>query len=182
MEGLAQAQAEVRAAYRSASVGQVYSGLVWIASAAAWMWASVGVGMAVLVVGGFLIYPVTVVGCRALGAAATIPADNPLREAGFAIPIVGALCIPAAAGAAVAESDWFFPAFMVVMGAHYLPFSHLYGMRVFVPLGLGMWAVGLVVGLWFPTAAAAAGAATGSALVAVGIAAARGHRREFAAG
>lgn len=31
--------------------------------------------------------------------------------------------------------DWCLPAFMAVTGAHYLPFSPLYGMRVFIPLG-----------------------------------------------
>jgi hypothetical protein len=49
---------------------------------------------------------------------------------------------------------------MVVMGAHYLPFSHLYGMWVFIPLGAGMWFAGL----------------------AVGVKAAADYRREFATG
>jgi hypothetical protein len=33
-------------------------------------------------------------------------------------------------------------------GPHYLPFSPLYGMRVFIPLGAGMWLAGLAFGLW----------------------------------
>ena len=35
--------------------------------------------------------------------------------------------------AALYETNWFYPAFMVIIGAHYLPFSHLYGMRLFIP-------------------------------------------------
>ncbi|MEX2623100.1 MAG: hypothetical protein WD651_05205 [Acidimicrobiia bacterium] len=65
-----------------------------------------------------------------------------MREASIAIPVVGA--------AALYDINWFYPAFMLVMGAHYLPFSHLYGMRIFVPLGAVMWLVGLSIGLSAP--------------------------------
>jgi len=180
MNGLSVAQAEVRRSYRSASVGQLYSGAVWLASALAWSVLGTTAGVLVLLVGGVFIYPVTALVSRLLGSAGSIPKANPLRMAGLTIPIVGALGIPVAGAAALYDIDWFYPAFMVIMGAHYLPFAHLYGMRVFLSLGAGMWLGGLVISLWVREASVIGAWLTGLALVGVGIWAERRHRSEFA--
>lgn len=179
MSELREAQVELRRIYRSASIGQIYSGLVWLASAAAWTVAGTTPGVLVLVIGGFFTYPVTTLVARLAGSTGSIPPANPLREAGFTIPIVGALGIPVAAAAALYDIDWFYPSFMVIFGAHYLPFSHLYGMRVFLALGSGMWIAGVSLGLWARDAAVLGAWLTGFALIAIGIWAARQNRIEF---
>ncbi len=181
MSQLSEAQAEVRRSYRSASVGQIYSGAVWVASALAWSVLGATAGVLILLIGGFFIYPVTTLVARLLGSAGSIPKSNPLRMAGLTIPIVGALGIPVAGAAALYDIDWFYPAFMVIMGAHYLPFAHLYGMRVFLPLGAGMWLSGLAIALWAPEASVIGARLTGLALVGVGVWAEGRHRSEFAA-
>jgi hypothetical protein len=176
---LTQAPAELRYSYRSASVGQIYAGTVWLVSAVVWIAADNTVGVLVLLIGGFFIYPVTTLASRLLGNPGSVPPANPLREASIAIPVVGALCIPVVGAAAFYDINWFYPAFMVVMGAHYLPFSHLYGMRIFVPLGAAMWLAGLSIGLWAPAWSAVGALLTGAALVWVGARAAIDYRREF---
>lgn len=176
---LGAAQSKVRYAYRSASIGQLYAGVVWLASAAAWSMFDSTAGILVLFIGGFFIYPVTSVASRLLGNPGVIRAENPLREAGVTIPIVGALGLPVAGAAALYDVDWFYPAVMVIMGAHYLPFSHLYGMRIFLPLGTAMWLVGVVIGLWAPHLSAVGAWLTGTGLVGVGIWAARRYQLEF---
>jgi hypothetical protein len=45
---------------------------------------------------------------------------------------------------------WFYPARMIVVGAHYLPFVHLYGMRQFWVLGALMAAAGVAFALYLP--------------------------------
>jgi hypothetical protein len=172
----------LRYGYRSASVGQMYAGLVWLAAAVAWLTYGSTSGIVVLVIGGFLIYPVTTSVSRLLGNPGSVASSNPLKEASVAIPLVGPLGIPLAGAAALHDVAWFFPAFMVVMGAHYLPFSHLYGMRVFIPLGAGMWFAGLAIGLWAPDTAVVGALLTGIALLAVGVKAAMDYRHEFASG
>lgn len=178
---LAEAQAEVRRIYRAGSVGQAYSGAIWVAAATAWTGLGETAGIVVLVVGGFLIYPVTTAVCRLLGSPGSIPATNPLRQAGVTIPIVGPLMIPLVGAAALYEIQWFFPAFMVAMGAHYLPFSFLYGMRPFLYLGGGMWAAGFSIGYAAPGSAVVGAWATGVALLVFAGWAGRLHRREEAA-
>jgi len=179
---LTQAQRELRYAYRSASVGQMYAGLVWLAAAVAWLTNGSTSGIVVLVIGGFLIYPVTTLVSRLLGNPGSVAPSNPLKEASVAIPLVGPLGIPLVGAAALYDVAWFFPSFMVVMGAHYLPFSHLYGMRVFIPLGAGMWVTGLAIGLWAHDMAVVGALLTGIALLAVGVKSAKDYRHEFASG
>jgi hypothetical protein len=45
--------------------------------------------------------------------------------------------------------NWFFPALMVLLGAHYLPFATLYGMRMFLFLAGILIAAGVVVAMYF---------------------------------
>lgn len=133
----------------------------------------------VLFVGGFFIYPVTALISRLSGSPGKVASTNPLREASVTIPIVGVLGIPAAGAAALYDINWFFPAFMVIMGAHYLPFSHLYGMPVFIPLGMAMWLAGLALALWAPGSSVMGAWFTGLALVATGVWAWHRHNLEF---
>ena len=179
---LARAQRDLRFGYRSASVGQIYAGSVWLAAAVAWLTSGSTSGIVVLVIGGFLIYPVTTLVSRLLGNPGSVASSNPLKEASVSIPLVGPLGIPLAGAAALYDVAWFFPALMVVMGAHYLPFSHLYGMRMFIPLGAGMWFAGFAVGLWAPDMAVVGAFLTGIALLSVGIKAAMDYRHEFESG
>lgn len=45
--------------------------------------------------------------------------------------------------------NWFFPALMILVGAHYLPFATLYGMRMFLFLAATLIAAGVVIALYF---------------------------------
>ena len=176
---LATAQRDLRWAYRSASVGQIYSGIVWLTSAVLWMTVGTTAGVVALLVAGFFIYPVTAGISRLMGNPGTVSADNPLREASVTIPMTGVMGIPVAGAAALYQIEWFFPAFMVIIGAHYLLFSHLYGMRMFLPLGASMWFGGVSLGVWAPDLAVLGALFTGVALILVGAIAWHQHRAEF---
>jgi hypothetical protein len=43
----------------------------------------------------------------------------------------------------------FYPALMILVGAHYLPFVFLYGMRMFAPLSAILVGCGVVIALYF---------------------------------
>jgi len=47
------------------------------------------------------------------------------------------------------DLNLFFPALMVLLGAHYFPFATLYGMRMFLFLGGILIAAGVVIAHWF---------------------------------
>jgi hypothetical protein len=44
----------------------------------------------------------------------------------------------------------FYPALMILVGAHYLPFTFLYGMRIFIPLSAILAGGGVVIALYLP--------------------------------
>lgn len=75
------------------------------------------------------------------------------RQAAFIVP----LCMPLIGAAALYRLDWFYPAFMIVVGAHYLPFSHLYGTWQYEVLGATLIAASLAIGLWYQSSAWAHG-------------------------
>lgn len=69
----------------------------------------------------------------------------------FTVPL-GLLVATAAAGY---RPDWFFPASMIIVGAHYLPFVFLYGMPLFAVLAAVLTCGGVALALWLPVRRAA---------------------------
>ena len=82
-------------------------------------------------------------------------------QVAFTVPL-GLLVALAAAGY---QQDWFFPASMVIVGSHYLPFVFLYGMRLFAVLASIMVFGGVVLALWVPESFSAGGWFTAMVLV-----------------
>lgn len=132
---IADAQREMREVYRDGSVGGFVSGALWLASAAAGTWGSRNLAVLVLIFGGFFIFPLTQLGLKATGGRASVSGANPLRTLAMQIAFTVPLCIPLILAATRYRADWFYPGFMIVVGAHYLPFVFLYGMPVFAALG-----------------------------------------------
>ena len=67
---------------------------------------------------------------------------------------------------------------MIVVGAHYLPFTFLYGMRQFIALAGLLLGPGLLVGLYAPQMAVAGGVFTSAILVVFALIGRKSVRRE----
>jgi hypothetical protein len=59
--------------------------------------------------------------------------------------------LPLVAAAALYRLDWFYQAFMIVVGAHYLPFIFLFGMLQFGLLAGLLISGGIVIGMYLAT-------------------------------
>jgi ABC-type multidrug transport system permease subunit len=131
---ITEAQRDVRRAYVGGFFGQLVSGMVWLAAAAAATWISWPAGIATLFLGGVLIFPLTTVALRLSGRPATLPAGHPMAglamQIAFTVPLGLSVVLALSAG----RTGAFFAASMVIVGAHYLPFVFLYGMRLFAVL------------------------------------------------
>lgn len=117
-----------------------------------------------LVLGGTFIFPVTQLVLRLGGRPASLSGANPFRHLAMQIAFTIPLTIPIAGAAALHRAEWFFPAMLLIVGAHYLPFVFLYGMRVYAMLCAAMVAGGLAIALYLPHAPAAAGGWAGGAI------------------
>lgn len=173
-----EAQRQVRTIYMGGLIGQSVSALLWGASAAVASTSSLKSGAIALVVGGFFIFPLTQLALRIAGRPASLPPDNPLRELAIEVAIVAPLMIPLAAAAALHRAEYFYPAMAIAVGAHYLPFAFLYGMRHFLALGAAMIVVGLLAGVYMPSRAIAVAWAVAAMLLGFGLAGYAQYARE----
>lgn len=129
-----EAQQDVRHAFLGGAVGQTVAGMLWLGSAALGTWGGAKAAILMLAAGGIFIYPITRLGLWVLGRRGRMRPENPMSELGWQVPIVLPLCLPLVGAATLYRLEWFYPAFMIAVGAHYLPFAFLYGMRMFVLL------------------------------------------------
>ena len=164
------AQREMRSAFLGGFAGQVVSGLIWWAAALVSTFAAPTMAMAVLFFGSALIFPLTQVTVRLLGRPGRVRPENGLWALGaqtaFTVPI-GFLLVGAAT---LYREWWFFPAAMIVVGAHYLPFVTLYGMRLFTVLAAALVLTGAGLALYGPPVFALGAWLTGGLLIVAGVA------------
>lgn len=142
------AQREVRTVYVGGFWGQLVSSVIWLASAALGSWVSAQAAITEVVVCGFFIFPLTMLLLRISGGRSSLSKSNPLSglamQIAFTVPLGMLLLAPVA----TYRLNWFYPALMVIVGAHYLPFTFLYGMRMFLPLGAILVGGGTVIALY----------------------------------
>jgi hypothetical protein len=147
---IAEAQREVRTAYLGGFVGQLVSALVWFISAAIATLVDPITGFWTLAIGGAAIFPLTVAVLRVAGSPAVLAPQNPMRYLAMEIAFTVPLVLPVAGAAALYRPGWFYPACLVIVGAHYLPFVFLYGMKTFAALAAALMGAGFAIGLLAP--------------------------------
>jgi hypothetical protein len=80
---------------------------------------------------------------------ASVTAENPFTslgmQAAFVLPFSMLLLVPVG----LYRLNWFFPALMVLVGAHFLPFATLYGMRMFLFLAGILIVTGVAIAVYF---------------------------------
>jgi hypothetical protein len=147
---LADAQREGRDVYLGGFVGQLVSSLIWLISSAVATWVQPATGFWTLAIGGAAIFPLTQASLGLSGRRASLSADNPLRYLAMQIAFTVPLVLPLAGVAALRNPGWFYPACLLIVGAHYLPFVFLYGMRTFAALAASLIGAGWAIALFAP--------------------------------
>ena len=143
------AQREVRSVYVGGFWGQLVSSVIWLVSAALGTWVTPKASILAVVIGGFFIFPLTQMLLRLSGRPASVSKENAFHFLGMQVAFVLPLSMLLLFPVALFRLNWFFPALMILVGAHYLPFATLYGMRMFLALAGILIAVGVVIALYF---------------------------------
>lgn len=159
------AQREVRTHFVGGFYGQLVSGVLWLAAAALAQWSTPRAAITALVLGGFFIFPTTELLIRLSGGTAPLSPANSLRSLGMQVAFVLPLTMPLLLPVGRYRLTWFFPAMMILVGAHYLPFVFLYGMRMFAVLAAILAAGGLVIAMYVPSSFSVAAWFTGAVLL-----------------
>ena len=143
-------QREMRSAFLGGFAGQLVSGLIWLIAAALGTWLSPVSGMAALFFGSMGIFPLTQLVVRLLGRPGKVSPANGLWQLGSQVAFTVPLNFLLVGAATLYRESWFFPAAMIVVGSHYLPFITLYGMKLFGLLAGLLVLGGFALGLYGP--------------------------------
>jgi len=147
---IADAQRNVRTVFIGGFWGQLVSSAIWLASAALATWSTPRAAISTVVFGGFFIFPATWLLLRLTGGPASPTKGNPLSHLGmqiaFTLPTTMLLLVP------ITEFrlNLFYPSLLILLGAHYLPFVFLYGMRMFILLCAMLVSSGIAIALYLP--------------------------------
>lgn len=162
---LADSQREMRVGFLGGFAGQLVSGTIWLAAAAVSLWSGPRAGMALLFFGSMAIFPLTQALLRLLGRPARVSAENRLWGLGSQVAFTVPINFLLVGAATLHRESWFFPAAAVVVGAHYLPFITLYGMRMYGLLAALLVLTGAGVALYAPPVFTLGGWLTGAILI-----------------
>ncbi|MBZ5590033.1 MAG: hypothetical protein LAO05_15875 [Acidobacteriia bacterium] len=143
------AQREIRTRFAGGFYGQLVSGVLWLVSACLATWSTPRAAITMLVVGGFFIFPTTELLIRVAGGRNPLSAQNSLRHLGMQVAFVLPFSMPLLLPVGLYRPNWFYPALMVLLGAHYIPFVFLYGMRMFAVLAALVVGGGLVIAMYW---------------------------------
>lgn len=159
------AQQDVQSTFVRGSIGQAVSGIIWLLSAALGIWVSQRHAIVALVLAGMFIFPLTQLSLRLLGRPAGLPKGHPLNQLAMQVAFIVPLSLPMIGAAALYNINWFYPAFTLIVGIHYMPFIFLYGMWEFAVLSTLLIGGGVAVGLLLPHTFTAGGWFTGAVLL-----------------
>jgi hypothetical protein len=162
---LKECQREMRSAFLGGFAGQLVSGIIWLAASSISLWVAPRYGMAALFFGSMLIFPLTQLTVRWMGRPGKVGADNKLWQLGSQTAFTVPLNFLLVGAATLYRETWFFPAAMIVIGSHYLPFITLYGMRMFGLLAAVLVCAGAALGLYGPSIFSLGGWLTGILLI-----------------
>src|SRR6185437_13481273 len=104
---ISQAQKDVRSTFLGGFAGQVVSAALWGASAAACTWHSLRLGEIILIVGGFLIFPLTQLLLRIMGHAYALPKGHPMNALAIQVAFTLGLTLPVVIGIGALRPSWF---------------------------------------------------------------------------
>jgi hypothetical protein len=166
---LREAQDEVRWVFVGGALGQIITGVVWLLSAALGTWVNRPLAILALLLGGMVIFPLTQLVLKFSGRPSVLSRDNPLSRYSLHAVIAMGATFPLVYLAARCNLNWFYPAFMIIVGAHYVMFIHLYGMWQYGVLAAAL--IGGGIALVVPRSASFAlgGWLAGAALVIYGV-------------
>lgn len=143
------AQRENRSVYIGGFWGQLLYATIWLASAALGTWVTPKASILAIVIGGMFVFPLMKVMLRLSGRRTSLSRENPFTSLGMQVALVLPFSMLLLVPVGLYDLNLLFPALMVLTGAHYLPFTFLYGMRMFLFLAAMLMAEGLVVAHYF---------------------------------
>ncbi|MBN1327723.1 MAG: hypothetical protein JW996_07220 [Candidatus Cloacimonetes bacterium] len=165
MIGLSNQHVEFRRCHWGGSVYLAVESLLWLLSATVGTAGQIPASMFILLIGGMLVYPIATA-CSRLLKMPKPDSSNKLAILSTWIALTIPLGVPLVFMAtSVDREHLFFPAFAVLVGAHWLPFAYVYSMKSFAMLAVILVLAGVLFGFVLPQFSAACGFVVGGILL-----------------
>jgi hypothetical protein len=141
------AQSEMREVYFHGAPGVLVSGLVWLVAGGVALGVSQQAAVYALLIGGAMIFPLSLVLTKLLGRRGAHASDNPLGKLAMEGTFWMLAGIAIAYGVSVLRIEWFFPVMLLIIGGRYLTFQTLYGLRLYWVLGAVLCGAGMALAM-----------------------------------
>jgi hypothetical protein len=140
---------QLRRTYLGAAPHTFYTALIWLVGGIVGEFISTGWGILVFIIGASFTFPAGELIRRAMRVPNLMSKENQLGKlftlSAFGIP----LCYPLIYLVCKSNVNYFFPAFSILIGAHYLIFIYGYGMLTFGILSLLLVAQGTITSMYY---------------------------------
>lgn len=138
---LADAQLSMRSNYINGGPGVAISGLIWLVAAIVTKLVDFNSGMIAFFIGGMLVHPVSVMISNQLKQETVVPDKGLMRLSLLTLPLLfGGLYLAYVLSAQ--NQALFYPVMSMVIGLRYIAFQRIYGLNIFMMLGVALTIVG----------------------------------------
>ncbi|GJM09936.1 MAG: hypothetical protein DHS20C11_22120 [Lysobacteraceae bacterium] len=141
------AQADMRCAYYGGATGLAVSATAWLAAAIVAVQGAPLTAVLTLYGAGVLIHPVGVLFDKILGRSGDHAKNNPLGPLALESLFVMLFFMPVAYVVFQYQTNWFFPTMLIIIGARYLVFATLFGLRAYWVCGVVLAGAGYVLAI-----------------------------------
>lgn len=129
-------QKDMRLAYVGGGTGVLISSIVWFVAGIVGIYSTKEMSILFFFLGGMLIYPLGIVSTKLFGRTGKHQKNNPLAFLAFESTAILFIGLFMAYSIFKIEQQWFFPIMLMIIGARYLVFQSIYGMKIYWILGL----------------------------------------------
>lgn len=130
------AQQDMRNAYLSGGTGVLISGLVWMTAGIVGIFYSVQTSFLIFFFGGMLIFPLSILVAKLFNRSGKHRKENPLGKLGMESTVILFIGLFITYLLLQNQPTWVFPFMLMIIGARYLVFQTIYGLKVYWMLGL----------------------------------------------
>jgi hypothetical protein len=131
-----EAQENMNVSYYGGGTGVFASGLVWSIAGMVALFSSQQTSMLTLFFGGMFIHPLGMLLSKILKRSGNHHSENPLGKFALENTVVLFVGLFLAFSIAQLRIEWFYPIMLIIIGARYMTFQTLYGLKVYWLLGL----------------------------------------------
>lgn len=141
---LTELQKDMRTAYVGGGTGVLVSSIVWFVSGIVAVYSTKEMSLLTFFLGGTLIYPLGILSTKLFNRTGKHQKNNPLAFLAFESTAILFIGLFMAYWIFQIEKQWFFPIMLMIIGARYLVFQSIYGMKVYWILGIVLAVAGML--------------------------------------